>query len=95
MLEISTWSNEFNFTLIQHTELDRTTPLISDLKSLLTAIGDEQSLLNSIKGNKYYLTFEEEGNVFDQQMSLLDKYGFIVIIDICSNCFQFRENGFI
>jgi dynein heavy chain 2 len=54
MQELRTWAMEAEFTLVPHEENGRVTSLIKEWKELMTQVGDNQSLLASLKDSPYY-----------------------------------------
>ncbi len=49
MSELRDWCRTQEFTLVEHVELGRLTMMITDWKDLFTVLGDNQSLLSSLK----------------------------------------------
>eukprot|EP01113_Clastostelium_recurvatum_P005568 TRINITY_DN12493_c0_g1_i5.p1 TRINITY_DN12493_c0_g1~~TRINITY_DN12493_c0_g1_i5.p1 ORF type:complete len:1165 (-),score=398.17 TRINITY_DN12493_c0_g1_i5:23-3001(-) len=74
MQELRSWGADTVFTLIEHNDGKRTTPLIKEWKDLLTQIGDNQSLLNSLKDSPYFKPFAEEAKQWETRLGLLDEY---------------------
>jgi dynein heavy chain 2 len=52
--ELRTWAMETEFTLVPREDNGRVTSLIRDWKELMTQVGDNQSLLASLKDSPYY-----------------------------------------
>jgi len=57
--ELKTWCDTAVFDLTEYTSNGRTTPLIREWKDMMTKVGDNQSLLASLKESKYYKRFAE------------------------------------
>ena len=72
MAELKSWCTEIQFNLIEHNELNRNTPLITDWKELFTALGDNMSLLASLKDSPYFKPFEAQALVYETNFALLD-----------------------
>jgi dynein heavy chain 2 len=58
--ELRVWCAETCFSLFEHTQNKRTTPLIKDWKDLLTAVSDNQALLASLKESRFFSRFEDQ-----------------------------------
>src|SRR5262249_23692835 len=65
---------ETEFSLLSHTENSRTTPLIKDWKDLMTQVGDNQSLLQSLKDSPYFKKFADEANTWEGKLGNLSEY---------------------
>jgi dynein heavy chain 2 len=74
MVELRDWAAVTEFNLFEHEELGRVTWLISEWKDLFTALGDNQSLLGSLKESPYFKPFAAEANKFEEDFSNLDFY---------------------
>eukprot|EP00727_Mastigamoeba_balamuthi_P008592 m51a1_g4355 putative cytoplasmic dynein 2 heavy chain 1 (4311) ;mRNA; f:228679-242475 len=74
MQELKAWGLEAKFALTEHDEGGRVTPLIKDWKELITAIGDNQALLNSLKDSPYFGPFSDEAREWEVKLGNLDKY---------------------
>jgi len=51
---VTVWSQEAAFSLTEHAENGRQTPLIKDWKDMTTAISDMMALLGSLKESPFY-----------------------------------------
>ena len=71
--DLKNWGAETVFILIEHIEFGRSTPLIKEWKELMTAVGDNQSLLQSLKDSPYYKMFMDEINTWDTRLSIVDE----------------------
>ena len=60
--------------MLEHTEMGRMTPLIKDWKDLLLELGDNQSLLGSLKESQYYKPFEKQASIYESNMADLGIY---------------------
>ena len=73
LLEIKAWARAAEVKMMDHEELGRRTPLICEWKELFTSLGDNQSLLQSLKDSPYYKAFADEGSTYEQKFALLDE----------------------
>eukprot|EP00939_MAST-03C_sp_MAST-3C-sp1_P003113 g3113.t1 len=74
ILELKQWFAVTEFVLFEHECLNRTTTLISEWKDLFTALGDNQSLLASLKDSPFFKPFASEATQYERQMSDLNEY---------------------
>eukprot|EP00727_Mastigamoeba_balamuthi_P008574 m51a1_g4339 putative cytoplasmic dynein 2 heavy chain 1 isoform x1 (4695) ;mRNA; f:164362-180818 len=71
--ELKAWGADTRFTLTDHEEAGRVTPLIKEWKEIITAIGDNQALLNSLKDSPYFRPFADEARQWEHRLASLDK----------------------
>jgi dynein heavy chain 2 len=74
MVELRDWTAVTKFTLFEHEELGRVTWLISEWKDIFTSLGDNQSLLASLKDSPYFKPFAAEAGKFEDDFANLDFY---------------------
>ncbi|GBG24746.1 Cytoplasmic dynein 2 heavy chain 1 [Hondaea fermentalgiana] len=74
ILELKAWAETAAVELMDHEEDGRVTPLIRNWRDVLTELGDNQSLLGSLKESPYYKPFEQQASVYEQNMADLDTY---------------------
>ena len=74
ILELKSWSETAMVDLTTHSEMGRSTPLIKNWKDLFMELGDNQSLLASLKESQYFKPFEQQANVFEMNMAALNEY---------------------
>jgi len=74
MVELRDWAAVTKFTLFEHEELGRVTWLVSEWKDLFTELGDNQSLLGSLKESPYFKPFAAEAGKFEEDFGNLDLY---------------------
>jgi len=74
MVELKQWFAVTEFKLFEHNCLDRVTMLITDWKEMFTQLGDNQSLLASIKDSPFFKPFAGEASTYEQNLSDLDQY---------------------
>eukprot|EP00753_Platysulcus_tardus_P014516 PLAT4386.4.p1 GENE.PLAT4386.4~~PLAT4386.4.p1 ORF type:complete len:4448 (-),score=2754.09 PLAT4386.4:79-13422(-) len=78
MQDLKAWTNTAEFTLMEHTmEIGgRTmkTPLIREWRETMTALGDNQSLLQSLKESAYFKPFADQAAQFETRLAALDEY---------------------
>lgn len=79
MAELRDWCMTQEFTLLEHVELGRLTMVITDWKPLLTNLGDNQSLLGSLKDSSYFKPFAAEAGVFEKNFENLNTWLGIMI----------------
>ena len=72
--ELRVWCDEASFSLFEHVQNERVTPLIKDWKELLTQVSDNQSLLSSLKESRYFSRFADQVGQFESKLSSLDEY---------------------
>eukprot|EP01105_Mastigella_eilhardi_P023120 TRINITY_DN578_c0_g1_i21.p1 TRINITY_DN578_c0_g1~~TRINITY_DN578_c0_g1_i21.p1 ORF type:complete len:3400 (+),score=883.23 TRINITY_DN578_c0_g1_i21:3362-13561(+) len=72
--ELKTWSANTEFSIFDHEEGGRITPLIRDWKELLTTIGDNQALLASLKDSQFFKPFEDQVHQWEVTLSTLDQH---------------------
>ncbi|OMJ92391.1 hypothetical protein SteCoe_4833 [Stentor coeruleus] len=72
--ELRVWCDEASFSLFEHVQNDRVTPLIKDWKELMTQVSDNQSLLSSLKESRYFSRFADQVSQFESKLSSLDEY---------------------
>lgn len=74
--ELRVWCDEASFSLFEHVQNDRVTPLIKEWKELLTQVSDNQSLLSSLKESRYFTRFSDQVGQFESKLFSLDEYLF-------------------
>ena len=74
MGELRDWCMTQEFTLIEHVELGRLTMLVTDWKDLFTVLGDNQSLLSSLKESAYFKPFAAEAGQFEKNFDNLNDW---------------------
>ncbi|KAL7746090.1 hypothetical protein RI367_008587 [Sorochytrium milnesiophthora] len=68
--ELEVWSMSANFTLAPHTTSKGTTlSTIKEWKEVMTQIGDNQSVLQSLKESPYYKTFQDKAQSWDAKLA--------------------------
>ena len=72
--ELRTWSESTVFKLSEHVSASSgtRTPLVKEWKDLVAQIGDNQSLLQSLKDSPYFKPFADGVAILESQLSLLD-----------------------
>lgn len=75
LAELDQWDVQSRFVLNLHTySLGRNILLIKEFKEILNKIGDNQSLLQSVKNSADYDSFLERAEIWEQKLLDLDKY---------------------
>eukprot|EP00759_Apiculatamorpha_spiralis_P039816 PhF_6_TR38629/c0_g1_i1/m.57632/K10414/DYNC2H, DNCH2; dynein heavy chain 2, cytosolic len=72
--EIRTWAHATEFKLVPHPDPAKKMVLITEWKELLTALGDNQLLLGSLKDSQYFVGFADEANGWEQKLVLVEEY---------------------
>ena len=74
MQELRAWSETAEFDLLEHESnaTGRTTFIIQQWKDLFTELGDNQSLLQSLKESQYFAAFADQAAQFEAKLALLD-----------------------
>jgi dynein heavy chain 2, cytosolic len=74
--EVKAWCETAEFKLMEHVSVaanGRKTPLIREWKDLFTAIGDNQSLLASLKDSPYFKPFADTAAVHEVNLATVDE----------------------
>lgn len=74
ILELKSWSETATVDMTTHSEMGRSTALIKNWKDLFMELGDNQSLLASLKESQYFKPFEQQASVFEHNMASLSEY---------------------
>lgn len=75
LAELDQWDVQSRFVLNTHTDsLGRNVLLIKEFKEILNKIGDNQSLLQSVKNSADYDSFLERAEIWEQKLLDLDKF---------------------
>ncbi|KAH3756291.1 Cytoplasmic dynein 2 heavy chain 1 [Pelomyxa schiedti] len=72
--DLKLWANSTTFSMYEHEDGARTTPLIKDWKELLSSIGDHQAVLASLKDTQYYKIFADQVHQWEMKLGNLDHY---------------------
>jgi dynein heavy chain 2 len=72
---LKAWNDTAEFKLMEHTSnaTGRKTMLIREWKELFTQVGDNQSLLSSLKDSPYFKPFADTASIFETNFTLLDE----------------------
>ena len=71
--ELDVWEVEAKFTFTEHqTSAGDKLPLIKDWKDILNKVGDNQVLLQSIKGSPYFNNFGDRAVMWERKLTDLD-----------------------
>ncbi|CAM4781010.1 unnamed protein product [Rotaria magnacalcarata] len=72
--ELENWGAGAQFSLTDYIDTkQQKIQIIKDWKDLFTQIGDNQSLLSSLKDSPYYKNFEGQAQVWEQRLGILDE----------------------
>jgi dynein heavy chain 2 len=70
--ELRGWTETCELKLYEHSEAGRVTFLITEWKDLFLELGDNQSLLGSLKESQYFKPFADQAQAYADKMTLLD-----------------------
>ncbi|CAF2056597.1 unnamed protein product [Rotaria magnacalcarata] len=72
--ELDNWGVGAQFSLTEYVDTkQQKIQIIKDWKDLFTQIGDNQSLLSSLKDSPYYKNFEGQAHIWEQRLGILDE----------------------
>ncbi|DBA00111.1 TPA: hypothetical protein N0F65_000402 [Lagenidium giganteum] len=71
--ELRAWTETAELSLLAHEHDGRRVSIIKDWKDITLALGDNQSLLASLKESQFFKPFEGEAIQYEVKMSLLDQ----------------------
>ncbi|KAG4054485.1 Cytoplasmic dynein 2 heavy chain 1 [Phytophthora cactorum] len=71
--ELRAWTETAELALLAHEHDGRRVAIIKDWKDLTLALGDNQSLLASLKESQFFKPFEVEASQYEIKMSTLDQ----------------------
>jgi len=74
VLELKVWCETAKFDLYDLTSNGRNTPLIKEWKDLMTSVSDKQSLVASLKENRFSQKFQAQIDQFDLNLGGIDEY---------------------
>ncbi|ESO93665.1 hypothetical protein LOTGIDRAFT_209197 [Lottia gigantea] len=73
--ELELWGADATFSLTEYEDSNKNNiMLIKDWKDLVNQVGDNQSLLQSLKDSPYFKSFEDKASVWEQRLADLDEY---------------------
>jgi len=72
LMELKGWTETAELQLLEHEEMNRLTMLIKEWKDLFLELGDNQSLLQSLKESQFFKPFADQAKQYEDKMSLLD-----------------------
>jgi dynein heavy chain 2 len=72
LMELKGWTETAELALLEHEEMGRLTMLIKEWKDLFLELGDNQSLLQSLKESQFFKPFADQAKQYEDKMSLLD-----------------------
>jgi len=74
IMEIKVWTQTATVEMMEHEEAGRQIPLVKNWRDLFTELGDNQSLLSSLKESPYYKPFEQQAGIYGTNMADLEAY---------------------
>nr|XP_022905741.1 cytoplasmic dynein 2 heavy chain 1 [Onthophagus taurus] len=75
LAELDQWEVQSRFILTEHLDVNKQPVyLIKDFKEILNRIGDNQSLLQSVKNSADFQSFFERASIWENKLSDLDNY---------------------
>ncbi|XP_034023634.1 cytoplasmic dynein 2 heavy chain 1 [Thalassophryne amazonica] len=73
--ELDLWGAAATFTLTEYTDSSgRALTLIKDWKDIVSQVGDNRCLLQSLKDSPYYQSFQDKVSLWEVRLSDLDEY---------------------
>uniref|UniRef100_H2M4S9 Cytoplasmic dynein 2 heavy chain 1 n=1 Tax=Oryzias latipes TaxID=8090 RepID=H2M4S9_ORYLA len=73
--ELDLWGAAASFTLTEYTDSSgRTISLIKDWRDVVSQVGDNRCLLQSLKDSPYYRSFQDKVSLWEVRLSDLDEY---------------------
>lgn len=72
--ELRAWTETAEIQQLDHEENGRSTPIIKEWKEILLELGDNQSLLASLKESQFFKPFADQAGQYELKMSALDTY---------------------
>ncbi|XP_071126281.1 cytoplasmic dynein 2 heavy chain 1-like isoform X2 [Mytilus edulis] len=73
--ELDLWGAGAVFSMTEYEDSNKNSiMLIKDWKDLVSQVGDNQALLQSLKDSPYYKSFEDKASVWEQRLADLDEY---------------------
>eukprot|EP01013_Petalomonas_cantuscygni_P031314 TRINITY_DN574_c0_g2_i1.p1 TRINITY_DN574_c0_g2~~TRINITY_DN574_c0_g2_i1.p1 ORF type:complete len:4319 (+),score=1484.83 TRINITY_DN574_c0_g2_i1:236-13192(+) len=72
--EVKGWCSESSFSMFKRRERGRTVPLIKDWKELQGSVGDNLSLLSSLKDSPYFGPFADESLALEAKFVLVENF---------------------
>ena len=72
--ELRVWCETVEFSITEHNQGGRTTPLVKEWKEIMTQVSDHQALLMNLKESRYFSRFEDQIGQFVQKLSGVDEY---------------------
>lgn len=73
LLELRAWTETAELSLLVHEHDGRRVAIIKDWKDITLALGDNQSLLASLKESQFFKPFEMEALQYEVKMTVLDQ----------------------
>ena len=75
LAELKAWCETSDFKLMEHvsTVSGRKTALIKEWKEIFGDVGDNQSLLASLKDSPYFKPFADQASVYETNFAVLDE----------------------
>ena len=72
--DLKLWCETAEFSLLDHIQDGRTTPLIKDWKEITSQVSDKQALMLNLKELRFYSRFEDQVGQFESKLSDVDEY---------------------
>ncbi|XP_015834463.1 cytoplasmic dynein 2 heavy chain 1 [Tribolium castaneum] len=74
LAELDQWDVQARFILTSHTDSrNKNIMLVKDFKEILSKIGDNQSLLQSVKNSADYDSYSERASLWENKLAMLDQ----------------------
>ncbi|CAB3367864.1 Hypothetical predicted protein [Cloeon dipterum] len=72
--ELNTWEIEARFAFFEHTDNQgKKLMLVQDFKEILSKVGDNQCLLQSIKSSPNFESFKDQATLWENRLAILDE----------------------
>ncbi|CAK4090165.1 unnamed protein product [Aphanomyces euteiches] len=71
--ELRAWTQTAELSLLQHEQDGKTCCIIKDWKDITLQLGDNQSLLASLKESQFFKPFADQASQYETKMALLDQ----------------------
>jgi dynein heavy chain 2, cytosolic len=69
LVELQTWGLETQFSLTTYSDNGCVTSIIKDWREIMTAVGDHQSVISSMRDSPYFGPFADEASIWESRLS--------------------------
>jgi dynein heavy chain 2 len=67
LVELQTWGLETQFALTSYSDNGCVTSIIKDWRDIMTAVGDHQSVISSMRDSPYFGPFADEASIWESR----------------------------